>query len=298
MVARHASTRSSGCSRSPSPASRAWRSSTCRPDPTFLRPAARDHARGRSTSSLSNFTAVFAEQPFARWLLNSVIVAGGHDGARRLPRLHRGLRLLALPLPGAPGGPDVVPRLADVPRHADADPALHHHRQVAGPRLELASALVLVYSTTAIPFCVWMLKGYFDTIPQGARGVGADRRRLAGDDLLPDHPAARQAGHRGHRALLVHDRLERVHPRGHASWTRRPCTRRRSGCASSSAASRSSGAIFAAGAIIVAIPVVVLFLFLQKYLVSGLTAGPSRGRRRKEVGRSASERRKSAGIRR
>jgi len=26
--------------------------------------------------------------------------------------------------------------------------------------------LVLVYTTTAIPFCVWMLKGYFDTIPR------------------------------------------------------------------------------------------------------------------------------------
>ena len=25
--------------------------------------------------------------------------------------------------------------------------------------------LVIVYATTAIPFCVWMLKGYFDTIP-------------------------------------------------------------------------------------------------------------------------------------
>ena len=26
--------------------------------------------------------------------------------------------------------------------------------------------LILVYSVTAIPFCVWMLKGYFDTIPR------------------------------------------------------------------------------------------------------------------------------------
>ena len=26
--------------------------------------------------------------------------------------------------------------------------------------------LILLYSTTAIPFCVWMLKGYFDTIPK------------------------------------------------------------------------------------------------------------------------------------
>ncbi len=34
---------------------------------------------------------------------------------------------------------------------------------------------------------------------------------------------------------------------------------------------------FAAGAIIVSIPVVALFLFLQKYLVSGLTAGSVKG---------------------
>ena len=35
--------------------------------------------------------------------------------------------------------------------------------------LDLGSSLiglVLVYATTAIPFCVWMLKGYFDTIPK------------------------------------------------------------------------------------------------------------------------------------
>ena len=34
---------------------------------------------------------------------------------------------------------------------------------------------------------------------------------------------------------------------------------------------------FAAGSIIVSIPVVVLFLYLQKYLVSGLTAGSVKG---------------------
>jgi arabinogalactan oligomer/maltooligosaccharide transport system permease protein len=34
---------------------------------------------------------------------------------------------------------------------------------------------------------------------------------------------------------------------------------------------------FAAGAIVTAIPVVFLFLFLQKYLVSGLTAGAVKG---------------------
>ena len=32
--------------------------------------------------------------------------------------------------------------------------------------LNSLTGLVLVYSTSAIPFCVWMLKGYFDTIPR------------------------------------------------------------------------------------------------------------------------------------
>ncbi|MBZ0089392.1 MAG: sugar ABC transporter permease, partial [Thermoanaerobaculia bacterium] len=34
---------------------------------------------------------------------------------------------------------------------------------------------------------------------------------------------------------------------------------------------------FSAGAIVTAIPVVLLFLFLQRYLVSGLTAGAVKG---------------------
>ncbi|NCX33121.1 MAG: sugar ABC transporter permease, partial [Actinobacteria bacterium] len=34
---------------------------------------------------------------------------------------------------------------------------------------------------------------------------------------------------------------------------------------------------FAAGALLAAIPVMLLFLFLQKYVVSGLTAGATKG---------------------
>ena len=52
--------------------------------------------------SLANFRSLFADQPFARWLLNSVIVAARHHRPRRLPRLHRGLRLLAAS--GSPAG--------------------------------------------------------------------------------------------------------------------------------------------------------------------------------------------------
>jgi arabinogalactan oligomer/maltooligosaccharide transport system permease protein len=38
--------------------------------------------------------------------------------------------------------------------------------------LNTKTALVLAYSTTAVPFCVWMLKGYFDTIPISLEEAG------------------------------------------------------------------------------------------------------------------------------
>ncbi|MCK5796706.1 MAG: ABC transporter permease subunit, partial [Deltaproteobacteria bacterium] len=49
--------------------------------------------------------------------------------------------------------------------------------------------LILVYSTTAIPFCVWMLKGYFDTIPKEIEDAalidGASRIRIFYAIVLP-----------------------------------------------------------------------------------------------------------------
>ena len=38
-------------------------------------------------------------------------------------------------------------------------------------------ALILTYPTFLIPFCTWLLMGYFKSIPLRARGVRADRRR-------------------------------------------------------------------------------------------------------------------------
>ena len=71
--------------------------------------------------------------------------------------------------------------------------------------------LVLVYSTTAIPFCVWTLKGYFDSLPRELEEAARIDGASPWHDLPPHHPAARAARHRGDRAVLVHDRVERVH---------------------------------------------------------------------------------------
>ena len=69
------------------------------------------------------------------------------------------------------------------------------------------TGLIITYLTFSLPFSIWMLAGYFDSIPReldeaaSVDGAGPMRRPAAGD------PARRRARHRRGRRVLVHDRL-------------------------------------------------------------------------------------------
>jgi arabinogalactan oligomer/maltooligosaccharide transport system permease protein len=137
-------------------------------------------------------------------------------------------------------------------------------------------ALVLVYATIAIPFCVWMLKGYFDTIPreleESAIMDGASPAMIFLRIVLPlATPAVAVTALFSFMtswnefilaATLMDKEVMYTAPVGLRFFV--------------GGYSQQWG-YFAAGSIIVSIPVVALFLFLQKYLVSGLTAGAVKG---------------------
>jgi len=142
--------------------------------------------------------------------------------------------------------------------------------------LDQLLGLILVYSTTAIPFCVWMLKGYFDTIPkeleESAIIDGASRFRIFWSIILPlAKPAIAVTGLFSFMtawnefilaATFMNDETAQTLPvmlNGFVSAT------------------TVEWGHFAAGAIIVSIPVVALFFLLQRHLVSGLTAGGVKG---------------------
>ncbi len=142
--------------------------------------------------------------------------------------------------------------------------------------LDQLLGLILVYSTTAIPFCVWMLKGYFDTIPreleESAIIDGAGRFRIFWSIILPlAKPAIAVTGLFSFMtawnefilaATFMNDETAHTLPvmlNGFVSAT------------------TVEWGHFAAGAIIVSIPVVALFFLLQRHLVSGLTAGGVKG---------------------
>jgi arabinogalactan oligomer/maltooligosaccharide transport system permease protein len=138
------------------------------------------------------------------------------------------------------------------------------------------AGLVLVYATTSVPFSIWMLKGYFDTIPreleEAAVMEGAGASTVFWKIVLPlAKPALAitalfsfmSAWNEFILAATLMDKEDMyTAPVGLRFFV--------------GGFSQQWG-YFAAGSIIVSIPVVVLFLYLQKYLVSGLTAGSVKG---------------------
>jgi arabinogalactan oligomer/maltooligosaccharide transport system permease protein len=142
--------------------------------------------------------------------------------------------------------------------------------------LDQLLGLILVYSTTAIPFCVWMLKGYFDTIPreleESAIIDGASRFRIFWSIILPlAKPAIAVTGLFSFMTAWNEFILAATFMNDETAQTLPVML---NGFVSSTTVEWGH---FAAGAIIVSIPVVALFFLLQRHLVSGLTAGGVKG---------------------
>ena len=142
--------------------------------------------------------------------------------------------------------------------------------------LDSLGGLILVYSTTAIPFCVWMLKGYFDTIPkeleESAIMDGASRFVIFTRIILPlAAPAIAVTALFSFMTAWNEFVLAFTFNNDPMTHTL-PVTIQRYADPKSTHWGR-----FAAASIVVSIPVMFLFYRLQHYLVEGLTAGAVKG---------------------
>jgi arabinogalactan oligomer/maltooligosaccharide transport system permease protein len=225
--------------------------------------------------SIENFRSLFADQPFTRWLLNSAIVSlattvlgvflastAAYAFSRfRFPGRRAGLMsfLVSQMFPGT---------LMMIPLYI-----------IIVQWLGLGSTylgLVLMYTVTAIPFCVWMMKGYFDTIPkeleESALIDGASQATIFFRIVLPLAKPAVAVTALFSFMTGWNEFIQAATFMNKESMYTAPVGLRFfvSGYA-------EHWGYFAAGSIVAAVPVVLLFLFLQKYLVSGLTAGAVKG---------------------
>jgi arabinogalactan oligomer/maltooligosaccharide transport system permease protein len=142
--------------------------------------------------------------------------------------------------------------------------------------LDSLTGLILVYSTSSLPFCVWMLKGYFDTIPRDLEEAaimdGAGQWTIFTRIILPlAKPAIVVTGLFSFMTAWNEFILAATFLSDERMFTLPVVLQRFVGDYS------TKWGYFAAGAIVVSLPVMALFFRLQKYLIGGLTAGAVKG---------------------
>lgn len=136
--------------------------------------------------------------------------------------------------------------------------------------------LVLVYATTAIPFCVWTLKGYFDSLPkeleEAARIDGASHWGVFFRIVLPlARPGIAVTALFSFMTAWNEFILASTFMTSETAYTLPVLLQ------SSVGEYSANWGVFAAGAILTSLPVMILFYVLQRYLVGGLTAGSVKG---------------------
>lgn len=136
--------------------------------------------------------------------------------------------------------------------------------------------LFVIYSSTALPFCIWQMKAYYDTIPreleEAALLDGCSKWMIFIKIILPvSSPALvitalfsfmNSWSEYVIAAVILQDPALYTLPLGLRSFQ---------------ASLATQWGLYAAGALIVSVPALILFISISRYLVSGLTMGSVKG---------------------
>ena len=233
---------------------------------------------------LDNFRTLFGnpDQPYLKWLRNSIVISAsnavlqmfiGATAAYALSRFRfKGRKLTLMTILVVQMFPQLLAATAIFLMLADLVKSI--------PFLALGqtSALIIVFAGGALGINAWMLKGFYDTIPseidESAKVDGASHAQIYFRIILP---LARPVlavitllsfigtmneflitsvilGGNQNAITLAVGMQQYIDGQYNAHW-----------------------GPFAAGALIASVPVMILFLYLQKHVVSGLTAGANKG---------------------
>jgi arabinogalactan oligomer / maltooligosaccharide transport system permease protein len=220
--------------------------------------------------TLASYVELFTEQPFLTWLFNSLLVSGlvtltgvalasiaGYAFSRYSFTGRRAMMLAILTTQMFPATMLLLPLYILIARLGLVNTYL---------------GLLVFYTSTALPFCVWQMKGFYDTIPasleEAARIDGCSRAAAFWRVILPlaapglvitalfsfmtawsEYIVAAQ---------VMQDEAMFTLPLGIKGFQ---------------ASLSSQWGLYAAASLLVSVPVVILFLSLSRYLVSGLTLG-------------------------
>lgn len=136
--------------------------------------------------------------------------------------------------------------------------------------------IVIIYTATALPFCVWQMKGYYDTIPfaleEAARIDGATPWQTFRKVILPLAAPALVI-----TALFSFMTAWNEYVVANVVLQDTELYTLPLGLKMFQGSMQTQWGLYAAGSLLVSVPVVVLFLVLSRYLISGLTLGAVKG---------------------
>ncbi len=136
--------------------------------------------------------------------------------------------------------------------------------------------LIIMYSATALPFSIWLMKGYYDTIPfsleESAMVDGAGRFYSFWKIIMPLAAPALVITALFSFMAAWNEYIVAAQVLWYEEMFTIPL-----GLKSLQGNMTTEWGMYAAGSLLISIPVVALFLFLSRWLVSGLTLGSVKG---------------------
>lgn len=225
--------------------------------------------------TLKNYQEVFTEKPFLIWLRNSVILSGGTmilamgfavTAAYAVSRYRfRGRHGLMMTLLMLNAFPQILSMFAIF--------RLFKTMNLLNSRV----GVILVYAGSMCIFAIWNMKGYFDTIPEdieeAAKIDGAGDFRIMAKIVLPlARPAIIVT------AVMVLIFVWNEYLFATTFMMNEQSYTLAGGLYQLQASDYSrSWPLFTAASVLVSVPILIIFFCIQKYMVSGLTAGGVKG---------------------
>lgn len=225
-------------------------------------------------ATLENFKTVLLERDFLLWLWNSLAITLSTAAIGVILAATSAYAFSRWSFPGRAAGLIFLLTTQMIPAVMMLVPIY-----ILAVRLDLINTwrgLVVAYSVTSIPFSIWILKGYYDTVPaeleeaamiDGTTQMGAFYRII----LPLSTPALAIVFLFNFMSAWNDYLLARVMLQQSPmfTWTL--------GLQRMQQQFQTEWGLFCAGALMVSVPVMILFLSSSRYLVSGLTLGATKG---------------------
>jgi multiple sugar transport system permease protein len=217
------------------------------------------------------FARVWEQRPILTWLGNSFIAAIGSVALSMVVSVSAGYALSRYSMRGGAAMGLFILTAKMLPATLLVIPLFSIFRSFG--MIGSLWTLIIAHSTLIVPFATWMLKGYFDTIPReleqaamvdGCSPLGAAVRVVL-PIATPGLAATALYAFVLSWADYAYARTFLVNAQG--NWTANL------GITTMQGEYTTDWNEISAAAVFVAVPIIVIYLFLERYLVGGLTAG-------------------------